>query len=46
MKRLSIFFLFLITLNGLLAERLDVEGDDTEIVLNSEGDTIILILKL
>ena len=26
MKRLSIFFLFLITLTGLLAEGLDVEG--------------------
>ena len=26
MKRLSIFFLFLIILTGLLAERLDVEG--------------------
>ena len=47
MKRLSIFFLFLITLNGLLAEGLDVEGvkeraeagnDESQIVLAAMYD--------
>ena len=47
MKRLSIFFLFLIILTGLLAERLDVEGvkeraeagnDESQIVLAAMYD--------